>query len=113
MEQNKVGHYNFVAEPFHAEWELSYVITGSGTRIVGDLMETFSNGEVVLIPPNIPHCWSFDKNIHDDKGKIENITIIFPDSLFDKCAYVFPETKRYISWQYVLYNFYRYSYFLH
>ncbi len=81
----------------HAEWELSYVITGSGTRIVGDLMETFSNGEVVLIPPNIPHCWSFDKNIHDDKGKIENITIIFPDLLFDKCISVFPETKRYIS----------------
>lgn len=82
----------------HAEWELSYVITGSGTRIVGDLMESFSKGEVVLIPSNIPHCWSFDKNIHDNKGKIENITIIFPDSLFDKCAYVFPETKQYISY---------------
>lgn len=82
----------------HAEWELSYVITGSGTRIMGDFMESFSKGEVVLIPPNIPHCWSFDKNIHDDEGKIENITIIFPDSLFDKCASVFPETKRYISY---------------
>lgn len=81
----------------HAEWELSYVITGSGTRIVGDFMESFSKGEVVLIPPNIPHCWSFDKNIHDEKGKIENISIIFPDSLFEKCIYAFPETKRYIS----------------
>lgn len=81
----------------HAEWELSYVITGSGTRIAGDIVETFSHGEVVLLPPNIPHCWSFDEHNYDEEGKIENITIIFPDPLLEKCATIFPETEQVIS----------------
>lgn len=81
----------------HAEWELSYVITGSGTRIAGDIVETFSHGEVVLLPPNIPHCWSFDEHNYDEEGKIENITIIFPDPLLEKCATIFPETEKVIS----------------
>lgn len=75
------------------DWELSYVITGSGTRVVGDTMETFSKGEVILLPPNLPHGWYFDENVHDKHGKIENITIIFPDSFLDKCATTFAELK--------------------
>ena len=46
---------------FHEQksWELSYVITGSGQRIIGDTIEPFSRNEIILIPPDIPHCWSF------------------------------------------------------
>lgn len=78
-------------------WELSYVIKGSGTRIVSDTIETFSSGEVILLPPNMPHGWYFDQYDHDEEGKIENITIIFPDSLLENCAAAFPETKDIIS----------------
>lgn len=72
------------------EWELSYIITGSGTRIIGDVMETFSKGEIILLPPNLSHGWYFDEHVHDSEGKIENITIIFPDPLLDNCANTFP-----------------------
>ena len=75
----------------HIEWELSFIVTGSGRRIVGDLVETFSRGEIVLLPSNMPHCWSFDKFDHDAHGKIENITICFPKSLFKNCSDNFPE----------------------
>jgi AraC-type DNA-binding domain-containing proteins len=74
-------------------WELSYVIKGSGTRVVGNTVEVFSNGEVIFIPPNIPHGWYFDEFDHDEEGKIENITIIFDDKLINKCASDFPEVK--------------------
>lgn len=74
-------------------WELSYVITGSGTRVVGGTMETFSKGEIILLPPNLPHGWYFDEKVHDEHGKIENITIIFTDSFLDKCANTFPELR--------------------
>ena len=77
-------------------WELSYVIKGSGTRIIGDRMETFSNGEVILIPPNMPHGWYFDEFDHDEEGKIENITIIFTQELLEKFAGNFPETTNII-----------------
>ena len=78
---------------FHEQktWELSYVITGSGTRIIGDTIEPFSRNEIILIPPNIPHCWSFDELDADDSGKIENITIVFSDNFLNNCKTTFPE----------------------
>lgn len=72
-------------------WELSYVITGKGVRVIGDTMEHFSEGEVVLIPPNIPHCWSFDETVFDKEGKIENISIAFSDKLLEGLGAVFIE----------------------
>lgn len=70
-------------------WELSYVITGRGMRVIGDTIEPFSQGEVILIPPNIPHCWSFDEEICDSTGKIENITISFTDQLLSDVSGIF------------------------
>lgn len=79
--------------PLHQQetWELSYIITGSGARIIGDIVENFSKGEVILIPPNIPHCWSFDESVHDSEGKIENITIVFENDFLESCKNLFPE----------------------
>ncbi|WP_163326261.1 AraC family transcriptional regulator [Draconibacterium mangrovi] len=74
------------------DWELSYIITGSGTRVIGNSMEVFSKGEIILIPPNLPHGWYFDEHVHDEEGKIENITIIFPESFLKRLADTFPET---------------------
>jgi len=78
---------------FHEQntWELSYVITGSGQRIIGDTMESFSRDEIILIPPDIPHCWSFDEMDADDSGKIENITITFSDLFLENFKHTFPE----------------------
>lgn len=75
----------------HDTWELSYVIKGSGTRVVGDAIETFTSGEVVFLPPNMPHCWSFTASDCDTEGKIENITILFSTKLLEQCSQTFPE----------------------
>lgn len=79
--------------PMHQQetWELAYIVTGSGVRIIGDVVENFSEGEVVLIPPDIPHCWSFDKNVHDKEGKIENICIFFKNNFLETIKSCFPE----------------------
>lgn len=44
----------------HEEWELVLIRGGAGVRMVADVMERFRVGEVVLIPPRVPHCWSSD-----------------------------------------------------
>lgn len=74
-------------------WELSYIITGSGTRIIGDKIEPFSRNEIILIPPNIPHCWLFDELDADREGKIENITITFSELFLDNLIGTFPELR--------------------
>lgn len=71
-------------------WELSYVVTGRGTRTVGDIVEPFMEGDMVFIPPEIPHFWSFDPEITDRGGMIENLTIIIKKDFLEKVAEALP-----------------------
>lgn len=73
-------------------WELSHVITGSGTRIIGNTEEPFQEGEVILIPPHIPHCWYFDPDKTDKEGLISNITLTFRDDFLTRYMQ-FPELQ--------------------
>ena len=72
-------------------WELSYVIVGSGMRLIGDMTEPFLGGEVVMIPPEIPHCWYFEGDDTDAQGRIANITVTFDNDFLDRCSGTFPE----------------------
>jgi AraC-like DNA-binding protein len=72
-------------------WELSWIIIGSGMRIIGDTTEEFTSGEVVLIPPEIPHCWYFDNEITDKKGKIANVSLFWGNDFLNICSNCFPE----------------------
>ncbi|MGH1520008.1 AraC family transcriptional regulator [Chryseobacterium sp. JK1] len=85
--------------PLHQQqtWELSYIITGSGVRTMGNTVENFSKGEIILIPPNIPHCWAFDESVSDDDGKIENVTIVIENDFLIQCSSLFPELSSAIS----------------
>lgn len=74
----------------HPEWELSYVLVGAGKRIIGDRESSFGPGDLVLIPPDIPHCWCFSDNSADADGKIANITVCFNQQFLDSCAATFP-----------------------
>ena len=78
-------------------WELSYIITGKGRRYIGDTSEQFTRGEIVLIPPNIPHCWYFDNTDIDSDGRIANITIVFEDYALERISQAFPELSKEIS----------------
>lgn len=71
-------------------YELDYIITGRGTRTLGSLSEPFQEGEVVLVPPELPHQWAFDPKYVDRGGCIENITFIFQATFPEKLAEIFP-----------------------
>jgi AraC-type DNA-binding domain-containing proteins len=84
---------------FHQQktWELTHVLIGKGIRIIGDTIEPFLQGEVVLIPPDIPHSWSYDETTFNENGEIENITIVFSDKLLSYLAMAFPELETIVS----------------
>lgn len=61
---------------FHPEYELSWVIRSSGMRYVGNYIEPYTPGEVVLYGPNLPHCSRNDASAVDG-GVVEYITLQF------------------------------------
>lgn len=75
----------------HMSLELSCVLCGGGTRTVGDIAGPIERGEVVLIPPGIPHRWTFDPAQTDADGNIANISVFFVPGLLDSISRTFPE----------------------
>ncbi len=41
----------------HKNFELNYIVSGSGRRIIGDNISSFEKGDLVLLGPELPHSW--------------------------------------------------------
>jgi len=66
-------HVKHIAEPnfpspyhFHTELEIMHVIQSTGVRLVGDHIERFNPGDLVLMGPNLAHAWRNDPVYYDD-----------------------------------------------
>jgi AraC-like DNA-binding protein len=46
---------------YHPEVELTFVEWGTGTRYVGDHIDLYQAGDLVLVGENLPHHWSSDE----------------------------------------------------
>lgn len=67
---------------YHEEYELNLIINAEGAkRIIGDNISEITDIELVLIGPNLPHCW---KTFNCKSKKIIEITIQFHKDLLDE-----------------------------
>ncbi len=67
---------------FHPEYELNFIHKGKGVRrVIGDHMGEIGDYELVLVGPNLPHCWE----LHNCTNKeIHEITIHIHNDLLDE-----------------------------
>ncbi|MCM2374305.1 AraC family transcriptional regulator [Aporhodopirellula aestuarii] len=59
----------------HPEVELTYVESGSGSRLVGDHIGEYSDHDLVLVGSNLPHTWSSDA-FRDKKYDLHAATVV-------------------------------------
>ncbi|WP_316839739.1 AraC family transcriptional regulator [Pedobacter gandavensis] len=64
---------------FHNEYEMVLITQSKGRRIVGDSMESFEEGDLVLIGPNLPHVMYNDKSYYeaDNEQAVKAIVTYF------------------------------------
>lgn len=55
----------------HAELEFLHIINGSGTRFIGDSIEAFSSGDMVLVGSHLPHVWRSDKIYYEEIPELQ------------------------------------------
>lgn len=74
---------------YHPEFELTWIVRGHGTRFIGDNIEPFRDGDVVLVGPNLPHCWH-DEHIDGDDAP-EAVVVQFRPETFGRDFLDLPE----------------------
>lgn len=77
----------------HEAWELYYVLQGKGARMTGDTLQTFSEGDVVLIPPSMLHYWEYNHESANKEGCVRYLMVAFSHIMVEKCIQAFPEIR--------------------
>lgn len=79
---------------FHPEYELTLIVNGNGKRFVGDSVENFESGDLVLLGSNLPHFWRSDK---PSETISEAIVIQFSTDFVENILSKLPECKGIVS----------------
>ena len=76
---------------YHPEVEILLVEQGTGILYVGNSVEPFVPGDLVMIGPNVPHEWCSDKN--SGTSQSEAIYILFNTEILGNDFWNLPESK--------------------
>jgi len=78
---------------YHPEYELAYVVSSRGTRFVGDSIQRYEPRDLVLLGPDLPHCWSDDP--HSPGESVPELRVIqFSTEAFGEGFLALNEAKR-------------------
>lgn len=63
---------------FHPHYQIFTVLEGTGTRFIGDNIQSFEAGDTVMIGPNLPHLWRSDKTyFENDSNEFSHGIVIY------------------------------------
>ena len=81
---------------YHPEYELVLVLRSSGRKIIGDHVSRFSDGDLALIGPNLPHVYDNDSAYYekDSQLRAEAVVIHFAEDFLGKSFFHLPEMKK-------------------
>ncbi len=68
---------------FHSEYQIFIVLSGKGTRFIGDSITPYQQGDITFTGPNLPHLWKSDID-HAEQSPFETsegVVVYFNESL--------------------------------
>lgn len=80
---------------YHNEIEIIYVIQSYGNRYVGDSIEPFAEGDLVMLGRNLPHYWKNHAAFYkgDPALQVRAMVIHFPETIIKSENADFPEFR--------------------
>lgn len=80
---------------YHPELELHYVIKGEGTRLIGNNVNSFHAGELLLLGENLPHTWHCQEEYFKKYAEsyVEAIVLHFSPECLGQGFLNLPETN--------------------
>lgn len=80
---------------YHTEIEMVCFHKGTGTQFVGDNIERFMPGDIVLVGSDLPHYWRYDSSFFEDGISAEPYATVihFYESFLGERFLQLPETK--------------------
>jgi len=80
---------------YHEEIELIYFHKGSGTQFIGDNIQHFKAGDIVLVGSNLPHYWKYDevRFMEKENGKPFSSVFHFYENFMGEPFLDLPECK--------------------
>lgn len=78
---------------YHPAIEIMYIVSGTGTRFVGDHLEGYAEGDVCMIGPQLPHEWRNDEIYFNKESDLRAtcICLFFKKEIFESNLIRLPE----------------------
>lgn len=78
---------------YHPEYEVHLITTGTGWFVVGDCIDIFTAGQLVLVGSNVPHHWISDLEPGERLPQRDVVFQFHPDWI-ERCSQLLPELGR-------------------
>lgn len=78
---------------YHPEYELTWIMRGRGTRFVGDSIEAYGPNDLVLMGPNLPHCYHDEPQLPARRGGADLAVVQFRPEVFGGDFLGLPEAR--------------------
>ncbi|MDD2327355.1 MAG: AraC family transcriptional regulator [bacterium] len=78
---------------FHDEFEVVYILKSTGTRFVGNSIQPYTDGDLVLLGSSLPHMYRSDPQYYENRPdlRVHAITIQFSKNFFNYGVTQYPE----------------------
>lgn len=76
----------------HKNFEITYITSGKGRSIVGNHISNFETGDLVLLGPDLPHCWHLQNATRNEPSTC--IVTHFSENIFNSDIFKIPELEQ-------------------